>query len=288
MYRLAIFIYAKECDIQVVARELEIIRIAAKKGHLKFRSKNQPHIGVLFETIKVIESAGVERDYVAADAGSGGTIFFDAGHRRFANFGSGGVVHAGMDGGVDFVRDVGDLLDDIQFQAGAAQLVFGARSIEGGAEKVVAGMRESLQAILRQMVIGDGQAIGGDEGARSAIIEAHRSQANMIEPLGSEGESILGLDLRHRRGIEQPIAFVGNTGRGQRNKQEKTEKIATHQEGKTKVLRLEFPALMTTRWSPPSLRMTASFCSMESLHFSEGATYQYKSKTFVEAAGFAV
>ena len=236
----------------------------------------------------MIQDAGVERDHIAADAGGGDTLFFNASHRRFANFGGGSVVHAGMDGGVDFVSDVGDLLNDIQFQTGAAQLVFGARSIEGGAEKVLAGMRESLQAILRQMVIGDGQAIGGDEGAGSAIIEAHRSQANMIEPLGSEGESILGLDLRHRRGIEQPIAFVGNTGRGQRNKQEKTEKVATHQEGKTKILRLGFPAPMSTRWSLPSLRMTASFCSMESLHFSEGATYQYKSKTFVEAAAFAV
>src|SRR5438309_4489442 len=100
MNRLAIFIHAKECDIQVVTRELEIIRIAAKKGHLKFRRKNQPHIGALFETIKVIESAGVERDYVAAGAGSGGTIFFDAGHRRLTSVGGGGVVHAGMDGGV--------------------------------------------------------------------------------------------------------------------------------------------------------------------------------------------
>src|SRR5437667_6039292 len=134
MYRLAIFIYAKECDIQIVARELEIIRIAAKKGHLKFRRKNQPHVGVFVETIKVIESAGVERDYVAADAGSGGTIFFDAGHGCLAGLRGGSVVHAGMDGGVDFVSDVGDLLNDIQFQAGAAQLVFWARGIKRGTE----------------------------------------------------------------------------------------------------------------------------------------------------------
>src|SRR5438132_8662139 len=105
MYRLAVLVNPKECDIQVVARELEIIRIASKKRHLKFRRKNQPHVGVLFKTIKVIESAGVERDYIAADAGSGGTIFFDAGHGCLAGLASGGVVHAGMDGGVDFVSD---------------------------------------------------------------------------------------------------------------------------------------------------------------------------------------
>src|SRR5438309_5280977 len=221
---LAVLVYAKECDIQVITGKLKVIRIAAKKGHLKFRCKNQPHVGALFETIKVIESSGVERDYVAADAGSGGTIFFDAGHGCLAGLRGGSVVHAEMDGGIDFVSDVGDLLDDIQFQAGAAQLVFGARSIEGGAEKVLAGMRESLQAILRQMVIGDGQAIGGDEGAGSAIIEAHGSQANMIEPLGSEDESILGLDLRHRRGIEQPIAFVGNTGRAKKHEQKEAKR----------------------------------------------------------------
>src|SRR5205814_9015905 len=119
MNRLAVFVNAKECDIQVVTRELKVIRIAAEKCHLKFRRKNQPHVGVLFETIKVIQGAGVERDYVAADAGSGGTIFFQTSHGRFANFGGGGVVHAGMDGGVDFVGDVGDLLNDVQFQARA-------------------------------------------------------------------------------------------------------------------------------------------------------------------------
>src|SRR5438874_11930007 len=96
---LAVLVNAKKCDIQIVARELEIIRIAAKKGHLKFRRKNQPHVGVLFETIKVIQDAGVERDYIAADVGGGGAIFFDAGHGRLTNFGGVGVVHAGMDGG---------------------------------------------------------------------------------------------------------------------------------------------------------------------------------------------
>jgi len=46
----------------------------------------------------------------------------------------------------------------------------------------------------------------------------------MIEPLGSEGESILGLDLRHRRGIEQPIAFVGNTGRAKKHEQKEAKR----------------------------------------------------------------
>src|SRR5438552_3294846 len=120
---LAVLVYAKECDIQVITGKLKVIRIAAKKGHLKFRCKNQPHVGVFVETIKVIESAGVESDH----------------------------------------------------------------------------------------------------------IEAHRSQANMIEPLGSEGESILGFDLRHRRGIEQPIAFVRNTGRaGKKDEQKKPEQRADH------------------------------------------------------------
>src|SRR5438874_6129713 len=131
---LAVLVYAKECDIQVITGKLKVIRIAAKKGHLKFRCKNQPHVGVFVETIKVRESAGVERDHIAADAGGGDTLFFNASHRRFANFGGGSVVHAGMDGGVDFVSDVGDLLDDIQFQAGAAQLVFWARGIKRGTE----------------------------------------------------------------------------------------------------------------------------------------------------------
>src|SRR5881227_2506648 len=101
MYRLTVLVHSKKCDIQVVAGKLKIIGIAAKKRHLKFGRKDQPHVGVFFETIKMIQGAGVERDYIAADVGSGGTLFFDGSHSSFASSGGGSVVHAGADGSVD-------------------------------------------------------------------------------------------------------------------------------------------------------------------------------------------
>src|SRR5437763_941676 len=105
MHRLAVLVHSKKCDIQVVPGKLKVIRIAAEKRHLEFRSKNQPHIGVLLETIEVIKGAGVKRDYIAADVSGGDTLFFNGSHSRFANFGCGGVVHAGADGSVDLVGD---------------------------------------------------------------------------------------------------------------------------------------------------------------------------------------
>ena len=68
--------------------------------------------------------------------------------------------------------------------------------------------------------------------------------------LGSERESVLGFDLRDRRSIEEPVAFVGNRGRTKKDWQKKSEQRASH--------------------------------------FSVDAIHQYKSKTFVKAAGFKV
>ena len=58
--RLAVFVGAEKADIQIVAREFEVVRVAAEEGDLLFRREDQPHIGVLFEAIKVILAALVQ------------------------------------------------------------------------------------------------------------------------------------------------------------------------------------------------------------------------------------
>ena len=45
--RLVVFIDAEEADIEVVARILEIVRVAAEKRDVLLRREHQPHVGVL-------------------------------------------------------------------------------------------------------------------------------------------------------------------------------------------------------------------------------------------------
>ena len=67
--RFAVFVDAEEADVQIVARILEIVRIAAEKGDLLLRREDQPHVGVVFVRVEVIQPALVERDHVAPQAG---------------------------------------------------------------------------------------------------------------------------------------------------------------------------------------------------------------------------
>ena len=68
--RLAVLVDAEEADVEVVARILEVVRIAAEEGDLLLRGEDQAHVGVLLEAIEVILAALVERDDVAAQAWS--------------------------------------------------------------------------------------------------------------------------------------------------------------------------------------------------------------------------
>src|SRR5207237_837098 len=66
---LAVFVSAKEADIQVEPRVFEVIRITTEESNLLFGREDQPDIGVAFEAIKVIEPSLVKRDHIAAQTG---------------------------------------------------------------------------------------------------------------------------------------------------------------------------------------------------------------------------
>ena len=69
MNRLIIFVNAHQRHVDVEARKVEIVRIAAKKRGLKFRHENQTHVGVFFIAIEIVLSALIERDDVRTKAG---------------------------------------------------------------------------------------------------------------------------------------------------------------------------------------------------------------------------
>ena len=67
---LAVFVNANERHVDVEAREVEVIRIAAEERSLELRDKHQTNVCVLLVAIKVVLSALVKRDHVGAQAGS--------------------------------------------------------------------------------------------------------------------------------------------------------------------------------------------------------------------------
>src|SRR5580658_7531904 len=68
--RLAILIGTKECDIEVVTREFEIVGVAAEEGCGKFGGEDEPDIRIFLISVEVITPATVEGNDVTAQAGA--------------------------------------------------------------------------------------------------------------------------------------------------------------------------------------------------------------------------
>ena len=64
--RLAVLIDAQIAHIEVVARKLEIVGIAAEKRDRLLRREDEPHILIAAVFVKIVDAAIVELDRVAA------------------------------------------------------------------------------------------------------------------------------------------------------------------------------------------------------------------------------
>src|SRR5436190_16645511 len=62
--RLAVFVSAKDANIEIETRILEIVRVTAVKSHLFLRSENDPHVVAALITIQIVDATLVERDHV--------------------------------------------------------------------------------------------------------------------------------------------------------------------------------------------------------------------------------
>ena len=83
------------------------------------------------------------------------------------------------------------------------------RGIVAGFHVILAAVGKLLNAFGADVMIGEGEAIRGDERTGSSIVEAHGRKLRVIQPSLGELESIFRSNARSRRHIEKPHAFVG-------------------------------------------------------------------------------
>ena len=115
---LAVLVGAEQADVEVEARVLEVVRVAAEEGDLLFGREDQPDVGVFLVAVEVILAALVEGDHVAAQAGLVERLLFDGGHDRAAGLEGGFVRQAGRDRGVHARGDILDAHQHVQLEAG--------------------------------------------------------------------------------------------------------------------------------------------------------------------------
>ena len=65
--RLAVEVDAQIGDVEVVARELEVVGIAAEEGDRLLGREHQPHVLVAAVLVEIVDAAVIELDHVAAD-----------------------------------------------------------------------------------------------------------------------------------------------------------------------------------------------------------------------------
>ena len=217
--RLAVLVKPHEGAIEVVAREVEIVRIAAEERHLLFRREDEPHIGIFAVGVELVLAALIERDDLAAELRfAAGAAFLldrrDLGVARLDEILSGlALARIG-----DARGHIGDAVEHFGLHAGAELLVLACRGGEAVLHIVDLVGGKVLRAAANAMMVGQHHAILGDDRGRAAGRQAHRGAAHIVEPRLVDIDAVFRL---HRRGgeiVEGPHAFIGERAGGRRRR----------------------------------------------------------------------
>ena len=157
---LAVLVGPKEADVEVVAGKLEVVGVATEKRDLLLRREDEPHVGVFLGSIKMVETALMERDHVAPQSGRGERLLLDLRHHLAAGGKRVGRRHARRDGPLHAGGDVLDRDEHVEFEVVALEFVGLGGRREAVAIVVVLRVAQLLQAIGPHMMVGEHETIG--------------------------------------------------------------------------------------------------------------------------------
>ena len=226
--RLAVLVGAEETDIEVVARELEVVRVAAVERDLRFRREGEAHVRVFLETIEMIRTALPERDDVRAQTGLVERRLLDLSHDLAARGEGGGGRGILRNRGVDLRRHVLDGLQDVQLEVETLHLVRERLRGEAVAQIILLLRADLLESVRTDVMIRDQQSVLAHEAAGAAGIEAHGGLLQMLHPRVGGLELMAVLENLTRRLVEEPHAFIGQRGDRKRASQQGGENVLCH------------------------------------------------------------
>ena len=158
----AAFICPYEADIEVEAREIEIIRIAAELSDPKLRREHQAHVGVALVAVQIVDPAVVQGYQVATHAWIRAAALL-----QLRPFGAKGVVRvvAGLAGRrtLNLSRHIANLHQLIEFECGTFALLGNRFCDETAFNQVLFWRRQLIHAIDHAMMICHDQSLGRDE-----------------------------------------------------------------------------------------------------------------------------
>ncbi len=191
--RLAFLVGAEEGHVQVVARVGEVVGVAAVERGLLLGGEDQLDVGILLVAVEPVFAALVEGDHVGAQAGLFQAHALDLGDGRLLGVVGFDRVHALLDGGEHLGGDVLHRDEHVELEVGAGELFGRGGGVEAVGHVVLLRRGDLLQLAEGDVVVGQDQAVGADEGARAAVAHAHGSQADVLEPGRRGFETVLFL-----------------------------------------------------------------------------------------------
>ena len=207
--RLAVFVGAQEARIERIAREVEVVGIAAEGRGPVLRCPDEAHVRILAIGIELVLAAAEQRDDLAARRREIGAVcLFDLGDLGIAGTGQ-CVTRQACERGLHVAGHVGDLGHHFGLLAGAHLLVAVARGDEAGIEQVFRAGRIVEQAGSDAVVVGEDQALGRDEAGRASAGQANGALLHLVEPGLVRGPAVSVAHGLCREIIEGPHALVG-------------------------------------------------------------------------------
>ena len=226
--RLAVLVGAEETDIEVVAWELEVVRVAAVERDLRFRREGEAHVRVFLEAIEMIGATLPERDDVRAQVGLVEGRLLNLGHHLAAR-GKGGSGRGVLrNRGVHLRGHVLDGLQHVQFEIETLHLVRQRLRGEAVAQIIFLLRADLLESVRADVMIRDEKAVLAHEAAGTAGVEAHGRLLQMLHPRVGGLKLVAVLKNLARRLVEEPHAFIGQRRDRKRASQQGGENILCH------------------------------------------------------------
>ena len=211
---LAVLVGAEEADVEVVARVLEVVGVAAEEGDGELGGEDEPDVGVFLEGVEVVAAAVVERDDVAPKTRLVRRLLLDRRHRSSLGDGGGTVVAPRLDGREHAIGHILDGDQNVELEVGRFHLVGVGPGEEAVLVIVFLGGADLLKHISADVVVGHHQAVGRDERPRAAAVEPDGRRLQVLDPPGRRLEAIRLLQVLERQVVEDPHPLVGQRRRG--------------------------------------------------------------------------
>ena len=118
---MTVLIHAHQANVEIVARKIEIIGVAAELRDRHFRRKDEAHVGVFLVMIKIVDAALVKRDDLAENRRIRAATFFELSFLRMQRGNCSGARFS-RDGSLYIGGDVADLHELIELEDGTSPL----------------------------------------------------------------------------------------------------------------------------------------------------------------------